>query len=82
MPKIYSYVGSPHLAKGDGELPSRMRVEQPQDVPRWISQTRQQTQADGTFVATFVVDADGGLWIADRHSEHVQCARRGCVVGG
>ncbi len=33
----------------------------------------------GTTV-TFIVDTDGLLWIADRHSEHVACARGGDVL--
>lgn len=27
------------------------------------------------LTVTYIVDADGALWIADRHSEHVACAR-------
>jgi hypothetical protein len=36
--------------------------------------TRQQLSRDHSVVATYVVDTDGRLWIADRHSEHVACA--------
>ncbi|MBC8141055.1 MAG: hypothetical protein H7Y38_06400 [Armatimonadetes bacterium] len=31
-------------------------------------------------MATFVVTEDGALWIADRRSEHVQCARGGNIL--
>jgi hypothetical protein len=30
---------------------------------------------DGSIAATFIVDREGVLWIADRRSEHVACAR-------
>jgi len=32
------------------------------------------------MTATFIVDSAGDLWIADRHSEHVCCARGGTVL--
>lgn len=28
----------------------------------------------GTFTATFIIDTEERLWVADRHSEHVACA--------
>ncbi|MEM9196645.1 MAG: hypothetical protein AAGD12_02225 [Pseudomonadota bacterium] len=31
------------------------------------------------LTVTYIVDADAALWIADRHSEHVACARGGQV---
>src|SRR5690349_24011223 len=34
---------------------------------------------DGTLTVTFVVLGDG-LWVADRHSEHVACARGAPVL--
>jgi hypothetical protein len=30
---------------------------------------------------TYVVDTAGRLWVSDRHSEHVACARGGAVLG-
>ena len=36
------------------------------------------SDSDGSFTVTFVVLSDG-LWVADRHSEHVACARGGPV---
>ena len=45
----------------------------PADVETWKEDAR-------SAVATFVIDADGRRWIADRHSEHVQCARGGDVL--
>lgn len=33
-----------------------------------------------SVIATFIIDVNGRLWIADRHSEHVQCARGQSVL--
>jgi hypothetical protein len=38
-----------------------------------------QKLAAGSVIATFVVDAAGVLWVADRRSEHVACAGRQAV---
>ncbi len=46
----------------------------------WIKDTQQTVERDGTVVATFVIDTDFQLWIADRHSEHVVCAAGAEVV--
>lgn len=75
MPAGYRYIGPPELAEISLEPPARVRVDSAQDVTRWLGESRQTLDADHSVVATFVIDMDGQLWIADRHSEHVQCAR-------
>jgi hypothetical protein len=40
----------------------------------WIKETDQKLDDDSCVIATFVIDRDGLLRIADRHSEHVVCA--------
>ncbi|BAZ11711.1 hypothetical protein NIES4071_35370 [Calothrix sp. NIES-4071] len=74
MLKLYSYIGSPDLLSLS-ELPQRQLVRCKQDVLNWISNTQQVLDDEKSSVATFIIDADKQLWIADRHSEHVQCAR-------
>lgn len=70
MDRIYHYVGPSELR---GSLSDRRCVRQPQDIKDWIVQTGQ-TPDRGAIVATFIIDTDGQLWIADRCSEHVACA--------
>ncbi len=75
MSRTYRYIGPADLACPSQEPPQRTCVRQAQDVLRWMSETGQTLDAARSVVATFVVDTTGALWIADRHSEHVQCAR-------
>ena len=77
--KVYHYVGSPDL-RNPGTLPDRYRIASADDVFRWISESKQERQPDGGFVATFVIDTAHRLWIADRRSEHVHCSRFGDVL--
>ena len=53
---------------------SRARIAAANDVIHWLQQTRQRPDDDNTITATFIVDLDGALWIADRRSEHLACA--------
>jgi hypothetical protein len=52
---------------------TRARIGSSSDVHDWITRTGQNVTR-GTVTATFIVDTEGWLWIADRHSEHVACA--------
>ncbi len=79
MAKIYRYVGPPDILHFD-TLPERFLITAPPDVSRWIRETHQERGGDGGFIATFVINTMGELWIADRHSEHVHCARNGDVL--
>lgn len=40
----------------------------------WMQPFLPRGRRDGSVTATFVIDSEGGLRIADRHSEHVACA--------
>lgn len=53
---------------------SRMRIVAALDVIHWAQQTKQCPEENNTVTATFIVDLDGALWIADRRSEHLACA--------
>jgi hypothetical protein len=44
------------------------------DLRKWMKTTAQKSNVHGLIVATFIVDLDGYLRIADRHTEHVACA--------
>ena len=66
----YHYIGPSGLRDSVSE---RRLIQKPSDVRDWVSQTQQRPQ-HGMIVATFIINVDGQLWIADRHSEHVACA--------
>jgi hypothetical protein len=80
MQRSYWYVGSPDLAVVNETPPARASIYSSEDVRRWLQETGQSLGAGREVTATFVIDLDGRLWIADRHSEHVQCARGGRVL--
>lgn len=75
MWKLYPYVGPAHLAKQASSDTPRFRVHDAASLAAWVTK---QLGAEGTLPVTFVVLPDG-LWVADRHSEHVACARGGPV---
>lgn len=75
MHRLYSYVG-PHELRQLLEQPAyRVQVQQPSDIRAWITDTEQRLDGYRSVTATFIIAVDGTLWMADRHSEHVVCAR-------
>lgn len=44
------------------------------DIENWIKQGEKQSKAWELIAATFVIDCEGYLRIAERHSEHIACA--------
>lgn len=70
MSKLYRYVGPPELL---GSISERHHIQGSQNVRDWIGQTKQRPE-NSMVTATFIVNAAGQLWVADRHSEHVACA--------
>ncbi len=75
MTRTYHYTGVAEHARLDGELPPREAVTGPDAVRRWVRGVYASGPTPFTITATFAVTETGELWIADRHSEHVQCAR-------
>jgi hypothetical protein len=80
MPKLYPYVGPAHLAKQASSDTPRLRVDSAGGLAEWIA-VQPGIQRDGSLTVTFVILSDG-LWVADRHSEHIACARGGPVHSG
>lgn len=71
---VYQFVGPPQLWTCVPQT-ARVRVQGEADVRAWA-----RTQSpEESLIATFVVDGHGALWIADRRSEHIACARGGRV---
>jgi hypothetical protein len=67
----YRYIGADDLLDANTD---RQCVQRQADVLSWIATTSQRLQ-NQSITATFVIDTEGWLWIADRRSEHVACAR-------
>lgn len=76
--KLYNYVGPRRLAELVGAGPRGAAIHSPADVLAWAKATGQPL-LDGSVTATYVVDAEGVLRVADRRSEHVACAGGGPV---
>ncbi|MEM7010621.1 MAG: hypothetical protein AAF585_03975 [Verrucomicrobiota bacterium] len=74
----YKYIGNPDFIP-KGEFPPRMQLNGEESLASWMNEHRDEMDLEACVPATFVVDADGLFWIADRGSEHVACARLGAV---
>ena len=69
MSRLYPYVGAADLNNQAAFNTVRAHITAETDALEILGLT-----------VTFIVDAAGLLWIADRHSEHVSCARGGDVL--
>lgn len=75
MTRLYRYIGAAELARIQDDSPERTGIHSPADIRDWVTGTYPWASGKRMFTVTFVIAVDGALWIADRHSEHVQCAR-------
>jgi hypothetical protein len=71
--RLYSYVGPSEIAARERLAAGGHMVGRIEDVDAWLRDTNQEIR-DGSVIATFVIDDEGRLRIADRRSEHVACA--------
>ncbi len=76
----YVYVGSKDLLTLAEVDAPRTEVVSGAAVREWFERWPAEPGPDDELVVTFVVTEDGKLWIGDRHSEHVACARGGAVL--
>ena len=74
MPRRYTYVGPESIRQGVKREAHCIRIAAPSDIIPWTADFLSPRKTSGTVVATFVIDPDEQLWIADRRSEHVACA--------
>ena len=72
--RFYSYVGDAETAASLDTR--RFLVRGAAGVLEWAASAGVSLRAYAELTATFIVDDQGDLWIADRQSEHVACARR------
>ena len=77
--RSYRYVGREDILSKMGD-PPRTPVSSLEDIRWWTDAHKREVDREGCIAATFVIDLDGALWIADRRSEHVACARGGEVL--
>jgi hypothetical protein len=70
----YSYVGSKELLAVLQKNSMRTHIASTADIQNWLKNSGQKLGLDRMVTATFIIDTQGELWIADRHSEHVLCA--------
>jgi hypothetical protein len=73
--RLYSYVGPRSILELLQQPTPRACIGESKDILNWIKASKPTLQLDKTIIATFVIDTDQVLWIADRHSEHVVCAQ-------
>src|SRR4051794_14771802 len=76
----YPYVGPEEIRSRSATTPGGRRIDAPADLRDWLSIQRANGNSGPLFAATFVIDSEGQLRLADRHSEHVACAAGGPVL--
>lgn len=74
MTQLYRYQGPQTIAHAVTGHPEGYLIQSIGDVEHWVRQTEQPTNSRGLIEATFVINQQGKLCLADRHSEHVACA--------
>jgi len=72
--KLYQYVGPENIKLSVINFPIGACIKSVDDVEKWMKQTKQKQNDYGLIPTTFVIDSEGQLRLADRHSEHVACA--------
>jgi hypothetical protein len=77
--RLYRYVGPEAIRSRSASSPRGRCIETPGDLRSWLAGHRT-AGAGGSVAATFVIDAEGRLRLADRRSEHVACAGGGPVL--
>jgi hypothetical protein len=77
--KLYQYVGNEAIRSRSASRPCGAIIGAPDDLRTWLTSYRS-SGAAGLIAATFVIDPEGVLRLADRRSEHVACAEGGPVL--
>lgn len=71
---MYDYVGPKDIADAVAKVAPGFPVLSSAGLMQWLADDQQQADINGQVIATFIVDENGTLCIADRCSEHVACA--------
>ncbi len=73
MGRLYPYVGPEAIRLRSASSSVGSPIQTPDDLRNWLGSHRTAGK-DESIAATFVIDSDGRLRLADRRSEHVACA--------
>ena len=73
-PRAYRYIGPPEIMQRSKRGSDSAYITNMADAFRWAAAFLPAGCTRGSVPATFIIDTDAHLWIADRHSEHVACA--------
>lgn len=73
MNRLYPYVGPAEIRARCSSTRGTL-ITSVSDFRNWLHDTAQIPGRDGWIAVTFVIDQEGRLRVADRHSEHVACA--------
>ncbi len=74
LENIYPYVGPPEIRDSISLDTAGKPILAESDILNWIEATNQVTDESNSIISTYVINKNGTLLIADRHSEHVACA--------
>lgn len=80
MTRLYHYVGPAEIKARVASHPTGTQITSTADLLDWVRRTGQTPGRDSLVAATFVIDEQGDLLVADRRSEHVACAGGGTVL--
>ncbi len=72
--RLYKYVGPNDIKARAKGLPTGREIRSASEIFAWIVESQQTADPGGLVAATFVIDPNMRLLIADRRSEHVACA--------
>ncbi len=72
--KTYKYVGPRDLLVLVETMDKGAEISSQEDILKWVKHSEQVSNYDNSVIATYTVNIDKKLFIADRHSEHVLCA--------
>lgn len=72
--KLYNYVGSNEIKLSVANYSSGVIIRSILDLEKWLGDILDKKDNSNFVVATFVIDVDQNLRLADRYSEHIACA--------
>lgn len=77
--KLYRYVGPEAIRSRSASVPGGTPIASLENLRAWLD-GQDVSKSGGQVAATFVIDPDARLRLADRRSEHVACAAGGRVL--
>lgn len=82
MPRAYRYLGPADLLELVSQAPDAYvrHIAGAADVAAWVQETGQALGPRDEVIATYIVDAQGQLWIGERRMEHVVVGLGGPVL--